>query len=217
MKTVIIKTHLVLATALIALSTTVFSQTSIDMLALTTVKVGTAFEANLTATVNKNGSDISWKAIKQINVRRYELEKSSDGINFSYFTALPASHKQTQFAIQDKYLYEGANYYRLKIVDQKGNFCYSQAASFDRSSIVNEIKVLTGIATQEVYIWLPINTQVTTASITDLMGREMMKNAPVINLTNMASIPVSSLNSGVYQLNIVTNNGNKTTLKFSKK
>jgi hypothetical protein len=218
MKTVNMKPGMLLFFVMVTTIITASAQVTAGMLALPTINKGTSIEIKLKAKASKNISEVSWQATKQMNVRRYELEKSSDGINFSYVTAMPVNNsKQINYSIQDKYLYEGINYYRLKIVDHKGNFCYSKLVSFDRSNIATEIKVMPAIATEALYIWLPANTQVTKATITDAMGREMMENVSVNNLSNFASVPVSTLTSGMYKINIVTNTGVTTNLKFSKK
>jgi len=125
--------------------------------------------------------------------------------------------KQKSYSIQDKYLFNDINYYRLKIVDNKGNYSYSKMVSFDRRNTVNEIKVMPAIAAEELYIWLPANTQISKASITDVMGRGIMENAAVNNLTNLASVSLINLAAGMYHINIITNTGVTTNLKFSKK
>jgi hypothetical protein len=217
MKTVNMKTGILLLLTVASATLMASAQITTGMLALPTLNKGTSIEMKLKAKASKNISEISWQATTQIKVRRYELEKSSDGINFSYVTAIPVNNnRQVGYALQDKYLYEGTNYYRLKIVDHKGNFCYSKLASFDRN-MATAITLTPAVATNELYIWLPTNTQVTKATITDAMGREMIKNVAVNNLTNVASVPVATLASGMYKINIITNTGVTTNLKFSKK
>ena len=219
MKTGTMKPRFYFTILLTALFVNANAQLTTGMLTLPTLNNGNSgVEMKLKATAVKNTGNISWQAIKQIKVRRYELEKSSDGIHFSYVSAVPANTgKQKNYSIQDKYLFNDINYYRLKIVDNKGNFSYSKIAAFDRSNTANEIKVMPAVAAEALYIWLPANTQIGKASITDAMGRSVLKNASVNNLTNLASIPVANLAAGIYQINISTNTGITTNLKFSKK
>jgi hypothetical protein len=192
-------------------------QITTGMLSLPTLNSGHAgIEMKLKVTVAQNAGEISWQSIRQIKVRRYELEKSSDGITFSYVSAIPGNAAK-QFSIQDKYLFNDVNYYRLKIVDNKGNYSYSKTVSFDRRSTSNEIKVMPAITSEDLYIWLPANTQVNKANITDMMGREVMNNVAVNNTTNLAAVAVNNLAAGMYQINIATNTGVTTSLKFSKK
>ena len=49
------------------------------------------------------------------------------------------------------------------------------------------------------------------------MGRGVLENATVNNLTNLAAVTVTNLAAGMYQINITTNTGVTANLKFSKK
>ena len=219
MKTVKMNTRIYITILMTALVVSAKAQLAAAMLSLPTLNSANAgIDMKLKATAAKNTGEITWQVIKQIKVRRYELEKSSDGVNFSYVSAMPGSMgKQKIYSIQDKYLFNDMNFYRLKIVDNKGNYSYSKVTSFDRRNIVAEVKVMPAIANNELYIWLPANTQVNKVSITDAMGRGVIENASVNNLTNLASVSVSNLATGMYQINITTNTGVTTNLKFSKK
>ena len=219
MKTVKMNTRIYITILMTALVVSAKAQLAAAMLSLPTLNSANAgIDMKLKATAAKNTGEITWQVIKQIKVRRYELEKSSDGVNFSYVSATPGNMgKQKTYSIQDKYLFNDMNFYRLKIVDNKGNYSYSKVTSFDRRNIVAEVKVMPAIANNELYIWLPANTQVNKVSITDAMGRGVIENASVNNLTNLASVSVSNLATGMYQINITTNTGVTTNLKFSKK
>ncbi len=219
MKTVTMKTSLYITILMTVAFVSAEAQSTINMLTLPTLNNGDkVIEMKLKATSTKNTGEISWQSLKHLNVRRYELEKSADGVNFSYVSAMPAyTGKQKSYSIQDKYLFNDINYYRLKIVDNKGNYSYSKMVSFDRRNTANEIKVMPAIAAEELYIWLPANTQISKASITDVMGRAVIEKAAVNNLTNLASVSVINLAAGMYHINIITNTGVTTNLKFSKK
>ena len=219
MKTVTMKPGFYITILMMAAFVSARAQLTTSMLTLPTLNNANAgIEMKLKATATKNAGEVRWQSLKYIKIRRYELEKGSDGINFSYVTAKPGSiHAQDNYTVKDEYLFEGINYYRLKIVDQKGNFNYSKIASFDRKAIAAEIKIMPAIADDELYIWLPVNTQIIRASVTDVMGREIIENATVTNLTNLASLPVTNLAAGMYQINILTTTGITANLKFSKK
>jgi hypothetical protein len=219
MKTVTMKPRFYITILMMAAFVSAHAQLTTGMLTLPTLNNANAgIEMKLKATACKNAGEVSWQSLKYIKIRRYELEKGSDGINFSYVTAKPGNiNAQDNYTVKDEYLFEGINYYRLKIVDQKGNFNYSKIASFDRKAIAAEIKIMPAIADDELYIWLPVNTQISKASITDVMGRGIIENATVTNLTNLASLPVTNLAAGMYQINILTSTGITANLKFSKK
>ena len=195
------------------------AQLTTGMLTLPTLNNANAgIEMKLKAIATRYEGEVSWQSLKYIKIRRYELEKSSDGIYFSYVTARPGSiSTQSNYLVKDEFLFEGINYYRIKIVDKKGDFNYSKIVSFDRKLMTAEIKIMPAVADDELYVWLPVNTQISKASITDVMGRGVIENAAVTNLTNLASVPVNNLAAGMYQINILTNTGITANLKFTKK
>ena len=104
------------------------AQLTPGMLTLPTLNMRSAsIKMKFSATAVKNAGEVTWHSVNHIKVRRYELEKSADGINFTYVTARPAgANAQSNFSVKDEYLFEGVNYYRLKIVDKNGNFNYSK-------------------------------------------------------------------------------------------
>lgn len=172
-------------------------------------------EMNLKVTPVQNNAEVSWKAFTQIKVRRYELEKSTDGENFSYVTSV-ASNAKT-FSVQDRNFTEGINYYRLKVIDKEGNTLYTKAISLDKKYGFEEVKILPAVVTDELYIWMPANTQVNNAVITDISGRKINRDFSIRNFTNAASIKLGRLPSGMYNVSVSTNTGTITNLKFSKK
>lgn len=219
MKTVKMKSRFYITIITLLLSVSARSQTTSSMLSLPMLNNGHALiETKLTAVPAQNSGKVSWQSLKYIKVRRYELEKSADGVNFSYVTARPGNTgKAINYSVNDDFLFEGITYYRLKIIDKKGNVGYSKAAFCDRSSMLNQIRLMPAVVNDDLYVWLPANTQVTNAAITDAMGRGVMKDVQVKNFTNFASVSVSNLTSGIYQINITTNSGTTANLKFSKK
>ena len=168
--------------------------------------------------VNSAG-EVSWEAAKQISVRRYELEKSTDGQNFSYVTALAGNNKiiKANYTAQDRNLIDGINYYRLKMINNNGSIHYSKIISLDKKAIDARIKIMPGAVAAELYIWLPANTQISNAVITDLTGRKVMANTEITHFTNVASVQLGRLPAGMYKINVVTNTGVTANLKFSKK
>lgn len=218
MKTVKMKPRIYI-TILMMTVVSAHAQLTTGMLTLPTLNNANAgIEMKLKAIATRYEGEVSWQSLKYIKIRRYELEKSSDGINFNYVTARPGSiSAQSNYLVKDEFLFEGINYYRIKIVDRKGGFNYSKTVSFDRKLMTAEIKIMPAIADDELYVWLPVNTQISKASITDVMGRGVIENTTVTNLTNLASVSITNLAAGMYQINILTNTGVTANLKFTKK
>jgi hypothetical protein len=75
---------------------------------------------------------LNWKTSNEINFNRFEVEKSSDGVHFvSIGLVFPwedANH--IDYAFNDKNVTPGANYYRLKMIDNDAAYKYSNTLKF---------------------------------------------------------------------------------------
>jgi hypothetical protein len=160
-----------------------------------------------------NAGTISWHSTAQIKVRRYELEKSMDGENFAYITAFAGTQKN--YTAEDNNLSEGVTYYRLKIVDEEGNFLYSSTQQINTKIAANEIKILPTQLDKRIFVWLPANTTISSAVITDATGRTIY-NTSVSNITNIATVETIQLPAGVYSIKLHTSKGEIVKLKFNK-
>lgn len=212
--------RLFIASALTSVMLASTAQPLTDLLILTTVKAGNSFVyPSLKAKLaNDNIAEISWDGLKTIKVARYELEKSADGANFGYVTALPcSSNLQNQYSFKDKYLFEGNNYYRLKIVDAKGDFSYTNIVSFNSNELTQQVRVLSTVAGKNLLVWMPANTFVSEAIITDLIKRNNLVTGDLTSNSNLCNVNVERLKPGLYQLSLHTNKGVISNLKFSKK
>ncbi|NML20304.1 hypothetical protein HHL16_05440 [Pseudoflavitalea sp. G-6-1-2] len=77
---------------------------------------------------NNSTVDINWNVREELNLDRYELERSSDGKNFeSIALVFPWDNSQVSNTYQysDKKPFMGINFYRLKSVDKDGSSKYS--------------------------------------------------------------------------------------------
>ncbi len=194
------------------------AQFSAGMIALSGTTSGIALvDMKLQAVFENNTGEISWMALQQTKVRRYELEKSTDGENFNYVTAVAGNiraHKN--YSVQDRNIMETVNYYRLKIVSADGNFHYSKMVSLDAHSKPAEIKILPTQVNHKLFIWVPANTSICKAIISDAFGRSIIRQTAVNNTTNLADVEISSLPIGLYNIKLFTSKGETVKLKFSK-
>ncbi len=88
---------------------------------------------SFTATKNSTQVNLQWVTENEINLVRYDLERSSDGANYTTLTTIPArgSSSQLIYKTNDNDPFEGINYYRLKITDIGGRFTYSDIATIN--------------------------------------------------------------------------------------
>lgn len=83
--------------------------------------------------VRKQGKSIgllSWKTARELNTSHYDVERSTDAVNFSFIGKVAANGNTTaesNYSFADNAPAQGFNYYRLKQVDRDGRFIYTAA------------------------------------------------------------------------------------------
>ncbi len=83
---------------------------------------------------NGNYSDgliqLGWSTYSEINVDHFDVERSTDGINFRQTSRVTAESGQLNsnkiYSHLDITAQRGANYYRLAVVDNNGNYTYTK-------------------------------------------------------------------------------------------
>lgn len=169
----------------------------------------------LTIVFQQNTAIISWRPVNQPGILRYELQKSTDGEQFSYFCSYAATG--AAYVVEDSNLISHTQYYRLRMVDGSGHSLYSPVKSMDLKAVNAELKLMSAQISNRVFVWLPVNTQVRTAQINDADGRVLRADVPVKNNVNIAAVETGDLAAGVYQLQVQTNRGETVKLRFRKK
>jgi hypothetical protein len=158
---------------------------------------------SFTASKQASGIQLNWSTASESNSDRFEVEKSTDGINFITATSVKAagnSDTKLNYTAIDANPAEGLNYYRLRQVDKDGKSKYYQVVSIQW---VNEAKALVTLAPQPMVntMTVKIKASVTNGSFTmyTLTGREV-RSYPVNTAGGTTTIQVSrgSLSSGVY-------------------
>lgn len=167
------------------------------------------------ATIVNNVGHLTWNARKQKNIQMFQLEKSTDGQNFTYVTSMAGNYYN--YAAQDRVLMEGINYYRLKIISKDGNFYFSNVTILDTRSVNKEVTILPTVVSDKLHVWMTDNTSISSAVITDAAGKKQQESATISNTTNLADIDMASLNPGYYAVKLITNKGQIINHQFMKK
>lgn len=80
--------------------------------------------SNIKAYTKNSGVQVEWQTSSETNIKLYEVEKSSDAINFSKFAMQTAKGNSTYLSF-DATPIAGNNFYRIKIIEQSGKISYS--------------------------------------------------------------------------------------------
>jgi hypothetical protein len=173
---------------------------------------------DVSAIEQENNVLVSWNVENEININRYVVERSTDGINFNEIGFKPAIQSLSYNWVDNSSL-QNINYYRIKSIGDAGEILYSKIVkvSIGKNGLsyftispnpVNE--------TREVNIdFVNISAGDYYLGLYDFSGRKVFSknvslqlNNKLINIKLIKSIP-----SGTYNL-ILSNNND---LKLSKK
>ena len=171
---------------------------------------------SITAVKNSNGNIVEWKVENEINISSYEVERSTDGINFSKAGAVAAGNNSF-YNWLDAYPVTGDNFYRIKSISNRGTFEYSRIVK------VSAVKGRTGYTvypnpSTDGSLGLQmsnISAGIYTVKITNGNGQLIWKelvNHPRGTATNIIH-PSSELGSGNYQLEVIDITGKSTVIK----
>lgn len=92
---------------------------------------------NLKAYQKGNEIQVEWQALNELNVDRYEIEKSADAVNFSKIAAVTARNNgnaANTYIAADVKPNQGKNFYRIKAIDRDGKITFTQIVAVDISN-----------------------------------------------------------------------------------
>lgn len=154
-------------------------------------------------------SYLSWNSLQESNSSHFEIQRSSDGINFSNTGRVAAqliSDKVVQYKFTDAAANEGINYYRLKYFDNDGHYQFSNI-------IVVHVQIK-GIQISAVYpgpfvdkVNITVASEVKTRGMImlfDNTGKMLVTDQPLFNkgVTVHTLDNLSGLAKGVYILKV---------------
>jgi len=162
-----------------------------------------------------NSVNLNWQTASEFNSDYFELQRSTDGINFSPIGKIKASGTSN---ISKYYTFTDAaplylNHYRLKQVDLDGKSSFSKIL-FVRLKNANPFAIIQNQVSSSLQV--RINTvQSATGNLTihDLLGRVVFKTNAKIGVQN---INVMGLAPATYLISLDLKDGQIYTLKFEK-
>jgi 1,4-alpha-glucan branching enzyme len=164
--------------------------------------------ANSTALLN-------WSTTNEVNNSYFEVERSTDGINFTAIgdvNAATGNNAVNKYQFLDEHPANGVNYYMLKQVDKDGAFTYSSIATITINSTEGLWKVYPNPASSgNTALYLQAAFSNFDMSLTDVSGKVLYHySAGSVSAGSNISIPVTGLAHGVYLLKITTDQASST-------
>ena len=168
-------------------------------------------------TAKKEGKTnlLNWTSANEVNVDRFEVERSLDGRDFGMIGKIKAG--LNNYSFRDNNPLKATNYYRLKMVDKDGQFAYSpvrmlnNSGSFFVSIYPNPAKDNLQVQVDS-YKKTTLQIQVLSAD-----GKVLLSNnTTTIEGSILRSINISSLQKGNYYLKATTAEKDEQVVKFEK-
>ena len=163
---------------------------------------------------NGNSNILSWSVANEQNITHYELQRSTDGINYFAVGNINATGN-SNYNYTDNVTGINASiyYYRLKSVDADGNFKYSAVVKI-RPSVKGWFAEATPNPFKEtlkINIESPVKDK-GTMILTDLSGKQLLKKEFVLSQGNNAFEITEAGNfaKGVYLLQIIASEKTQT-------
>ena len=158
---------------------------------------------NASLTIN-NTVALNWAIADQLNINHFEVERSVDAAHFAILVGgIVPDTKNDNYQLIDGSPNKGANYYRIKEVDNDGTSTFSKVISVEIVDSRHEIVVVPN-PTRDVAILK--GNKIASIQVIDNIGRAV-KFISLKDATN-PTLSVSSLPSGVYHLRVTTTDGN---------
>lgn len=170
--------------------------------------------------VNKNIA-IEWKVSSQINLTGYEVEKSTDGRNFTRVATQQVMETNSTNVIYnwlDENAVNGTNYYRIKSIDNNGRFQYSEIVKVvldnDKPGITVSPNPVKGNLVNLQFTNQPVGSysiRVINAEGQMMYGKTMKHYAGSVSQT--MSLP-STVIKGIYQLHLLLPDNTTQVIKL---
>jgi trimeric autotransporter adhesin len=161
---------------------------------------------NFSAIKKNDAVVVSWISEREINVAKYIVERSNNGIIYSVVGEISATGKSAitnNYAFSDNNPMVGKNYYRLRLIDNNGKFSYSDIRIITFTNGGNtQITTYPNPTADFVNIQLPSGLKNPSVKLTNSNGQIVA--AEKFNGNSVLRIDVQHLPRGVYYLEIST-------------
>ncbi|HEU4470555.1 MAG TPA: T9SS type A sorting domain-containing protein [Flavisolibacter sp.] len=164
---------------------------------------------------NSQAVNVKWDVADEIDVKEYQLEKSTNGATFNSVGSINAQGRSV-YSLTDPAAKGNVIYYRVKSVDLNGATKYSGIVKLvNNNSFSNGIKTYPSPARSQLTLQHSQLGSNARLSISTADGRIIRVVTPARGVSN-TMIDVSGLASGMYVLRLDNGNGKIETTTFVK-
>ncbi|MEO7522992.1 MAG: T9SS type A sorting domain-containing protein [Ferruginibacter sp.] len=169
---------------------------------------------SFTGKVDNNKPTLAWKTESEENTEHFEVERSTDAVNFKTISELPSKAVNglgASYTTVDPYAFAGINFYRLKMVDRDGSFAYSNVVKLETGKKTlavtqlypNPVKDILNVELQSE------KRQVVSVILFDITGKQVqVSSTSLTEGLNNTTVELGKLAGGTYILQYKNNEGN---------
>jgi photosystem II stability/assembly factor-like uncharacterized protein len=172
-----------------------------------------SFNAEQEKAVNK----LEWITAMELNLSHFEIQRSGDGIRFNEIGSVTAKNLPGSYDFYDNMPLNGANYYRLKVMDKDGKFAYSEIKKLSNATQL-KVNIVPNPTVNNTLSISIINDENTVADLLVISADSKVLLKQKLNIVNglvSHEVNISNLAGGVYFLEIATDK-NKIVKQFVK-
>ncbi len=149
-----------------------------------------------------NSIALNWTTANEVNTANFQIERSLDAEHFLPIGQLKAKNKagQHNYSYYDDSQQAGQLYYRLKMIDQDGNFTYSKTMAIRVAPPSNvEVLIAPNPAREKITITLPAEAQLANLSVISAYGTTLLMQKAEAGAKQVV-LDLKELVSGSYYL-----------------
>jgi len=165
---------------------------------------------SLGASIKDDGVYLNWSVENENSLKKYEIERSTNGFSFSNIGAIDASNNSS-YEYADRSLVKGVLYYRLKMINQDAGFKYSFIIKVQHTNETEVMIYPNPVANVLLMRGLDKNAAI---KIVNTLGQTVLAQSAT---SNALTLDVSSLRIGIYIIQISGENGKVMSKTFLKK
>jgi len=168
---------------------------------------------SFTAVKQSNSVVLEWKTTAEVKNKEFEVEKTTDGVQFVKIGVVPASSQMLStytYNFTDATMVGGTVYYRLKQIDLDGNYSYSKTVQV-KSEEGSQLQVLENPVRNDLKLKCGTALNGSKFMIVDAGGKLVYSG---IITSQLVTVATGHLPAGIYYVRAVQKNGNLISLSF---
>ena len=172
----------------------------------------------LNAALSGNDVQLNWKTASEINTKEFQIERSSDGVNFSVIgtkAAMGNSVVESNYAHTDLNMQAPVYYYRLRLLDEDGSYKFSNIAVVRKAGSIKGVRVFPNPAVSNMSVEFSNVQGEYLISLYNMGGQEVSSQRAIVQYNaQYVNVNRNSLPAGTYIMKV---RNTETGESFSQK